>query len=314
MVKEISKLKYVYNILPPKICEAICAIPETESTRIQEIRMRLGRKLSVTVFSKEYFVCLNGRLMNSPDNGIDIFKEDIETVYQRAFKNSLHSFQREITRGYITAEGGSRIGFCGCAVLNPSKSYAVENIKDISSVNIRIAREVIGCGEDLFDKAFSDGAKGLLIAGVPSSGKTTVLRDLTRLMGNKFRVSLIDERGEISACSEGIPQNQIGIMTDVFTSYNKYEGIMTAVKVMSPQILVCDEIGGKEDLEALEYCINSGVKIVATCHASSMEEAKKRPVISRLLKEKVFDCYAILGTGPMCGKLTSFGKLGGKND
>ena len=314
MFHEISKLEYIYDILSAKVRDAVMAVPETERTRIQEIRMRLDRKLSVTVFSKEYFVCQNGRLSNSYENSVDITKDDIETVYQRAFHNSLHSFQREITRGYITAKGGSRIGFCGTAVLNPAREYSVETVKNISSVNIRIAREIIGCGRELYEKAFSDGAKGLLIAGEPSSGKTTVLRDLTRLAGDNFRVSLIDERGEIAACVNGIPQNKIGHMTDVFNSYNKYEGIMTSVKVMSPQILVCDEIGGKEDLAALEYCINSGVRIIASCHSSSVEEARKRPTINKLMKEKVFDYCALLGTGSMCGRLAAFSKIGGKND
>lgn len=313
MTREVSKLKYVYDILTPKIRNAVMTIPEIERDRIQEIRLRRGKKLTVTAFSKEYFLNCGGRLMNNPGDSIDITSEDIETVYQRAFQNSLHSFHREIARGYITVQGGCRVGFCGTAILNPAKDYAVESVKNISSVNIRIAREIIGSGREIYSRCFSEGPTSLLIAAPPAGGKTTVLRDLSRLLGETYRVSLIDERNELAATINGEAQNLIGAMTDVFNSYNKYEGIMTAVKVMTPQILICDEIGGREDYQALQYALNSGVKIVASCHASSIDEVKKRQYISKLIKEKAFDSCAVLGTGPMCGKVVSFSSFGLKN-
>lgn len=312
MNREISKLKFSYELLTPKIKNAIISIPEPERSRIQEIRMRLEKKLTVTVFGKEYFVTESGRLMNRADDGIPIIHEDIAVTFKRAFQNSIHSFQREISRGYITADGGNRVGFCGTAVLDTSNNYKVNSIKNISSVNIRIAREVCGCSGEIFDKAFSNGPASLIIAGPPSSGKTTVLRDLCRKAGSLYRLSVIDERNELAATKDGAAQNDIGMMSDVFNSYNKYDGIMTAVKVMSPVMLICDEIGSKEDMKALEYAVNSGVKLVATCHASTVDELKKRPVISKLIKDKVFDCCALLGTGPMCGKMTAFYRLGDK--
>lgn len=309
LIREKSKLSFAYELLTPKIRCAITAIPEMERDRIQEIRLRLGRHLTVSLFGKEYFVTCDGRLMSMPQEGVDISFEDIDVTYRRAFRNSLHSYHREIAGGYITSDGGNRIGFCGTAVLNAQDHYSVDTVKNISSVNIRIAREVFGSGEDIYKKAFSNGPSSLIIAGPPASGKTTVLRDICRLLGEKYRVSLIDERNEISASRDGFAQNSVGDMTDVFNSYNKYEGIMTAVKVMSPAILICDEIGAKSDSSALEYAVNSGVKLIATCHAASFEELKKRPVVSKLIKEKIFDYAAILGTGSMCGQLLSFYKL-----
>lgn len=309
MNTEKSKLNFAYDLLSPRIRCAINAIPEIERMRIQEIRLRLARKLTAAVFGKEYFVTENGRLMSDSNNAMDITVEDIDFTYKRALGNSLHSYQREISRGYITTEGGNRVGFCGTAVLNASENYRIETIKHISSVNIRIAREVFGAGQNIFQRTFSDGPASLIIAGPPSSGKTTVLRDICRLLGSSTRISLIDERNEISATKCGCPQNSIGATTDVFNSYNKYEGIMTAVKVMSPVVLVCDEIGSKEDAKALEYALNSGVKLIATCHAASYDELKRRPVVSKLIKDKAFDYGAILGTGSMCGQLQSFYKL-----
>lgn len=306
---EKSKLDFTYELLTQKIKMAIMSISEMERTRIQEIRLRLNKKLTVTAFGKEYFVTSDGRLMTDSSIGIDISTEDIDFTYKRAFKNSLHSFQREITRGYITVGGGNRIGFCGTAVLDSNNAYQVETVKNISSLNIRIAREIFGVGQAIFQKAFANGTSSLIIAGPPSSGKTTVLRDICRLLGSEYRLSLIDERNEIAAVKDGVAQSSVGMLTDVFNSYNKYEGIMTAVKVMSPMILVCDEIGSKEDAKALEYAINSGVKLIATCHAADFEQLKHRPVISKLLKDKIFDYGAVLGTGAMCGQLQSFYKL-----
>lgn len=309
LVGEKSKLNFAYEILTPKIRCAVNAVPEMERERIQEIRLRLGRKLSVTLFGKEYFVTCDGRLSASPKEAVDVSFEDIDVTYKRAFRNSLHSFHREIAGGYVTAEGGNRVGFCGTAVLNSSDGYSVDTVKHISSINIRIAREVFGAADDIYRKAFSNGASSLIIGGPPACGKTTVLRDLCRLLGTSFRVALIDERNEISASKDGYPQNAVGEITDIFNSYNKYEGIMTAVKVMSPAILVCDEIGAKGDSSALEYAVNSGVKLIATCHAGSFDELKKRPAVSKLMKEKVFEYAAILGTGSMCGQLIGFYKL-----
>lgn len=306
---EKSKLEFVYDLLTPKVRVAVQAIPEIERSRVQEIRLRQGRKLTVTAFGKEYFVTPEGRLMSDSSLGIDINAEDIDVTYKRAFRNSLHSYQREIARGYITAEGGNRVGFCGTAVVDPHENYRLDTIKNISSINIRIAREIFGAGQSIYQRAFDKGVSSLIIAGPPSSGKTTVLRDICRLLGNSTRISLIDERNEIAAVKDATAQNSVGMLTDVFNSYNKYEGIMTAVKVMSPTVLVCDEIGSKEDAKALEYALNSGVKLIVTCHAPDFDSLKRRPVVSKLIKDKAFDHAAILGTGSMCGQLQSFYKL-----
>ena len=264
---------------------------------------------------REFFVEHSGKITERAEESITVSRQDIDCTYLKAFRNSIHSFQREITRGYITIQGGHRVGFCGTAVLDGRENYSVMNLKDISSVNIRVAREIKDCGKELFGKIIQgDKIKSLLIAGAPSSGKTTVLRDLTRLMGNRFSVSLIDERNEISSVFGGVPQNDVGVFTDIFDSYNKYEGIMTAVKVMSPKVLVCDEIGGDEDLRALDYCLNSGVRLVATCHADSVSDALERFTVKKLLEHKGFDCIVFLGNGEKCGKITDFMEYGDKND
>lgn len=308
-MKQSSKLAYVLPYLPSRIRSSVTAMSDYEQSNIQEIRLRLGRKLTVTLSSKEYYLSKSGKLSEDPINGLDVTADDINIVYKLALRDSVHSFQREITRGYVTINGGCRVGFCGTAVLDGSNGYKIENIKDISSVNIRIAREIYGCSDEIYQKVFSNGVCSLLIVGPPSSGKTTVLRDITRRIGNVQSVCLIDERCEIASVSNAAAHNDVGMKTDIFSSYNKFEGIMTAVRVMSPKVLVCDEIGSKEDLKALCYAINSGVKIIASCHSTDINEAIIKPVISKLIKMKAFDAAALLGCGAQCGRLVEYCKL-----
>lgn len=313
VANEISKIEYAVEILPQRLKSAVMRIPEIEKMRIQDIRLRLMRYLSVTIFDSEYFVTENGVITRSSANAVKVLKEDMEYTFNTAFQNSIHSFKREISQGYITIKGGNRVGFCGNAVFNPMREGYVDSVKDVSSIAIRISREIKGCSNEIFSKVFTDEAKSLLIIGPPCSGKTTVLRDLCVSLSKNHRVSLIDERNEISSTVAGVSQNNIGDLSDVFCCYNKYEGIMTAVKVMSPEFLVCDEIGSKNDSKALEYAINSGVKLIATAHCTDYDDAKRRVTVSGLLKDRVFDYVAVLGKGSMCGKLIKLVKTGGKN-
>lgn len=309
MEKQISKIDGVLGLLPDELSQSVRMIPELERYRIQEIRLRRDKFLSSTVFDKEYFVRADGKLVNTPEQAVKVSGDNIDTVMKRALQCSVHSYAKEISDGYMTVAGGCRIGFCGTAVLSRPVNYTVETVKNISSVNIRIAREVLGCADEIMRSVFASDLKSLLIIGVPSSGKTTVLRDLCRSLGKKYRLSLIDERNEIAAVSDGRAYNDVGILTDIFTSYDKFDAIMTSVRVMSPNALVCDEIGSKEDMRALEYAVNSGVKLIATTHAPDYDSAKRRSGVSKLIKDKVFDYACVLGTGSLCGKVTRLVKI-----
>lgn len=306
-MRERSKLSYAMALLPDRLKAAVLSAGQGEREKITELRLRRGRSLSAVLYGREYFLTYDGRFMNSFEGAVEVTVEDISQVFTRAFRGSVHSFPREMAQGYITCEGGNRVGFCGTAVSD--RSGEVTSVKDISSINIRVAREVIGCAEPIFDRSFSDGLASLVIASPPCGGKTTVLRDLCRLLGERRRVSIIDERGELASVYEGEPQNDVGARSDIFNAYDKSSAVVTAVKVMSPDVLVCDEIGTKGDLEALEYALNSGVRLVCTCHAADFDDLKKRPAVGRLMKQGYFDFAAMLGTGAMCGRLTAFYKL-----
>lgn len=307
-MRVISRIQCVYSYLPPTILDAVKALPKQELNEVREIRLRLGRKLTVTTGTSEFYLHRGGVLSHLPDNAANVTKSDLNYIFRLALRDSVHSYQREITRGYVTVQGGCRIGFCGTAVLDPRLGYETENIKDISCINIRIAREIKGCADEIFRTCFDQTRTSLLIAGPPSSGKTTILRDLTRILGERVTVSLIDDRNEIASVYDGTAQNDIGTMTDVFTSYSRYDGIITAVRVMSPVYLICDEIGCKTDFNALEYAVNSGVKLIASCHCESLEQLRSKRYIRRLIKLGSFDKAVMLGSGSLCGKVTCMRK------
>ncbi len=242
--------------IPLKSAERLVRLPALCGARLCELRLRAGRRAAA--------VLSDGRMLGCSEV---LSREDIEACFRELCRDSVHSFAREISEGCITLEGGHRAGFCGTAVVSGGR---LETLRDISSINLRFAREVRGCGEELFRAAFGEGLRSLLIAGPPMSGKTTVLRDIARLLGERHRVALIDTRGELAACCHGVPSLDVGEHTDVLSGYPRSEGILIALRTLSPDIILCDEISG--DTEPLEHCMNCGVRLVATIHAGSLGE------------------------------------------
>lgn len=279
-----------YADIPLKTASKLIHIPAwVNKNEITELRLRAGRKAMITV---------GNRCIPCSET---ISKEEIEQCFQELCQHSVHSFAREISEGYITLPAGHRVGFCGTAIIDRDK---IETLKDISSINIRIAREVVGCAEELYHSLFSQGVRSLLLAGKPLSGKTTVLRDLARILGADHRVAVIDSRNEIAAVHKGTPSLSIGDNTDVLTGYPKHEGILTAIRTLSPEIIICDEIG--DDADAVKQCIHCGVKLVASAHADSIKELYQRPDTAELLP--MFECAAVLSGK---GKLADIKITGG---
>lgn len=264
--------------IPLKTAAGLLKLPSQGMERLCEIRLRAGRRAAA--------VMSDGRIASCSDT---LTREDIEACFQELCRHSVHSYAREIAEGCITLPEGHRVGFCGTAVMQEGR---LATLRDISSMNIRIAREIKGCGEELFRAVFSGELRSLLIAGKPMSGKTTVLRDLARLLGERRRVALIDSRNELAAVHRGTPCLDVGENTDVLSGYPRTEGILIALRTLSPDIILCDEISG--DTASIEHCMNCGVKLLATIHAASVSELYSDERTRHIAES--FDSIAVLGS------------------
>lgn len=231
----------------------------------EEFRLRVGRPFAITCSGNEY----------EPSSTATISPQDIVEFLRIVSNGSVHTVAESLKRGFVTAEGGHRVGVCGSAVI---KSGEVAGIKNFSSASLRIAREIRDIGKSIYDILISEEIfPNLLIVSPPGGVKTTLLRDLIRLIsdGGK-RVAVADERNELSAMVEGIPGFDIGRRTDVLEGCSKSEAVLMLLRTMSPQVIVMDEITSPEDMDAMERAANCGVSLLATAHAYSMEDLSRR--------------------------------------
>lgn len=299
-MKEYERIHTALDCLSPNIKAALLKNAEFIAKNALEIRLRINLPLVITARDKNYFVRADGSLAHSPsDKALIVQKSDLEASFNRICRYSVYSVQSDIINGFVTVSGGHRAGLCGEAVISGGN---IINIKNISSINLRISREVKGCAAGLWSGM--KNKNGVLICGEPCSGKTTVLRDLARYISIKENksVSLIDERGELAASVNGENQNDVGLC-DVFTSYPKSAAVEQALRTMSPGYIICDEIGSDSDLAAIKSCLNSGVTVIAAMHASSPKELKGKPNGLSLLKSGAFDTVVFLDSQKNAGRV-----------
>ncbi len=278
--------------LPQDIISILKTAPEEIKKNAKEIKFRLGRKIAITNFTKTHF--LNKVLL----------KEEIEEIFKSICGYSIHSHAEEIKKGFITLKGGHRAGICGTAVY---ENNILKNIKDISSINLRIARQVLNASDEIL-KNLKENIGNLLIVGPPASGKTTILKDIAKNLTEKS-VAIIDTRGEIAASFYGDPQNDVG-NADVFDFFNREDGIIFAIRTMNPEYIICDEIGDESDINAIKMCVGTGVKLIATAHGENIKEIKKRKIIEKILKTNAFSNIAILEGKKNPCKINSIIKVG----
>lgn len=297
----------VLEALPENIKIMIKGIPTSLRQDMEEIRIRENRPLMVHSHCRDYFICSNGRVTSHFDAAYHPTAEDTRNILQLISDFSIYAFDEEIKNGYITLRGGHRVGMAGRVVLDRGK---IRTMKYINSFNIRISKEVLGSADKIIPYMTSGSeVYHTLILSPPQMGKTTLLRDICRKLSDGFsgfngiKVGIVDERSEIAGCWKGIPQRRVGIRTDVLDSCPKAEGIMVMIRSMSPAVIVTDEIGRVEDVEAIQEALNAGIRIIASAHAADLKDALERPILSRLLNCRIFDRIGVLGDSMGVGTL-----------
>ncbi len=299
----VKRFDIAAGTLSKRLSEIFLAMEKTEKNRIREIRIRSRRPLTVITDKGAEFLTQSGRLTQIySDLTVKTDENEVAEIFRRLCGYSVHSFADAINRGYITINGGHRAGIAGTAVTENGRVTAV---RDICAVNLRIAREIKGAADDVMKMLFSEGLCSVIIAGPPSSGKTTVLRDLARRLssseGSYRKTFICDERGEIGASFSGIEQNDIGLNSDLITSYPKAEGIMIGLRSFSPDIIICDEVSTYEEATAVISGVNSGVSFALSIHARNEKELKSRAVLKMLLETGEFQKIVLL-SGSRVGK------------
>ena len=271
----------ILEYFPNKIVQAILnSINEKEIETLEEIRIRVSKPIILKLANKEILT------------EYIITTQDILEIVEKITENSIYSYQQQICLGYITLKGGHRVGISGNVVMEDNK---VINVNYIYSLNFRIARQIIGAADKVVNEVLkNDEVSNTLIISKPGAGKTTILRDLIRIISKTKTVGVVDERGEIAAMYKNEPQNDLGIKVDILSNISKNLGIKMLVRSMAPDVIVADEIGTKEDIEAIKYAVTSGVKGIFTAHANNIEDVKKSPILKELLDLNLIDKIIIL--------------------
>lgn len=276
--------------------------------RLQEVRLRAQAPMLARYGDGEYYIDRSGSLSGEQKDAYIVSKADIKETVEYISQYSLYAYEEELKQGFITIQGGHRVGMAGKVVMEKD---GIRSMKYISFINVRLSHQIKGCADTLLPFV-TDGfeVRHTLIISPPRCGKTTLLRDLIRQLSNGggarrgVTVGVVDERSEIGACYMGLPQNDLGIRTDVLDCCPKADGMMMLVRTMAPQVIAVDEIGGRQDMEAIEYVRNCGCKLIATVHGSSIDDIRTKPMLRKLVQEHAFERYAVLGDTKTAGRIT----------
>lgn len=271
----------IFNFFPQRIVEVLKRyITSSNYNFLEEIRIRINRPIVIKYN------------MNFEILDYVIKTDDIQKIMQYITENSVYSYQNQICEGFITLKGGHRVGISGNVAMENGK---VKNINYIFSLNFRIAKQIIGASKKILNKVYNDGIiYNTLIVSPPGGGKTTILRDLIRVLSSYKTIGVVDERGEIAAMYKDNLQNDLGLNVDVLNNIKKSIGIKMLIRSMSPDLICADEIGTKEDIEAIKYAVTSGVNGVFTAHGETINKINQNPILKDLIEDKLIDQIIML--------------------
>ena len=313
-MKQSIEFNNVLKYIDQNLKEILINIDKNIAKNIEEIRLRLGKPLMIYSNGINYYIDKKGQLYSTPINlekSYLVTPENIYKTFQIVSNYSVYSIQEELKQGFITIKGGHRIGLVGRGVYNGDK---LENIKNISSINIRIAREVIGSSNHIVKYVIknSHSIYNTLIISPPKCGKTTILRDLIRNISNGInsynfeglKVGVVDERSELAGTYNGQPQNDLGYRTDILDGCYKHDGIMILLRAMSPDVIATDELGHPNDIKAIYEAMKGGVQIISTVHGANLDDVKNKPNIKDIVEEKVFKRIVVLDNSKGVGTIS----------
>lgn len=299
----------VIKILPHRIQPVFQHMDEALQNTLSQIHLKAGARVYVSVGGKNFYVTPQGKL--SEKDGILLFENEVEECFYQICGYSVYSYEEELASGFVTVEGGHRVGICGTAVW---KNGRVETVRDISSISIRVASQQRGCADSVY--AFcSQTHDNILILSAPGAGKTTLLRDLARRFScDKKRVCIVDERGEIGAVTNRLSAFDLGDFCDILDRFPKTSGILQAVRTLSPQVVFADELGDEREVNAVIQAMHCGVKVIATAHAADLKDALQRPHLRFLIENGYFTRLILLTDSPAPGTIKDFIKTGGQHE
>lgn len=272
---------------------------ELDYDKVYEIRLRVGRPLFLTYDGGECF--LNGK----GENKYLVTREDLKETLEYVSGYSLYAYEDEVRQGFLSVQGGHRVGVTGKVILDGN---CIRGMKYISCINVRLAHQILGCADAVMPYIQrKDWVAHTLIVSPPRCGKTTLLRDIIRQLSNGRKnipgltVGVVDERSELAGCYQGVPQNDLGMRTDILDGCPKAEGMQMLIRSMSPAVVAVDELGKEEDFKAVESVIHCGCKLIATAHGNSLEDVLNQPFFYKLVRERIFERYILLGKGERAG-------------
>ena len=290
-------IDYIISFMNSELKSVLSVLDINILSRVTEIRIRKENYLIIVIKNTSYFIDYNGDLYDFPSSHcVFISSEVFDELFYSFCNYSIYSNAENINKGFITLENGSRIGLAGTAVYQNGE---ILSVKDINSMNIRISRDVKNCSDGVLNFLYVNKFPSIIVAGMPNSGKTTLLRDIARQLSGGFnnrfcKITVVDERNEICPKRGNDYYLDVGINTDVLSSFSKAHGIETATRTLSPDMIICDEISTQSEVDSILFAFSSGVRFALSVHIGDKCDLYNKPIIRKLLETREFSYIVLL--------------------